>query len=99
MDGKLKGGHEWIIEFDKYPDDFEHFQKILDTELKRLNSDYEAKRYNNMTLNPPKIHIARTNLFHDWLKANDKLGGQNKVPRLSNNRQYVDELLGMSHNL
>lgn len=99
MDGKLKGWHEWIIEFDKYPDDFEHFQKILDTELKRLNSDYEAKRYNNMTLNPPKIHIARTNLFHDWLKANDKLGGQNKVPRLSNNRQYVDELLGMSHNL
>lgn len=65
----------------------------MDNELKKLNSDYEAKRYNNMTLNPPKIHVARENLFHDWLKEKGKLGGQNKVPRLSNSREYVEELL------
>lgn len=93
MQDKLKGGHEWIIEFSRKPSDIEKFTEILDEELKKLNSDYEAKRYNNMTLNMPKIHIARENLFHDWLKNKDKLGGQNKVPRLSNNRQYVEELL------
>ncbi|MFK8297497.1 GH3 auxin-responsive promoter family protein [Capnocytophaga cynodegmi] len=93
MQDKLKGGHEWIIEFSRKPIDIEKFTEILDEELKKLNSDYEAKRYNNMTLNMPKIHIARENLFHDWLKNKDKLGGQNKVPRLSNNRQYVEELL------
>ncbi|MFK8281063.1 GH3 auxin-responsive promoter family protein [Capnocytophaga cynodegmi] len=93
MQDKLKGGHEWIIEFSRRPSDIEKFTEILDEELKKLNSDYEAKRYNNMTLNMPKIHIARENLFHDWLKNKDKLGGQNKVPRLSNNRQYVEELL------
>ncbi|GIM55162.1 GH3 auxin-responsive promoter family protein [Capnocytophaga cynodegmi] len=93
MQDKLKGGHEWIIEFSRKPSDIEKFTEILDEELKKLNSDYEAKRYNNMTLNIPKIHIARENLFHDWLKNKDKLGGQNKVPRLSNNRQYVEELL------
>ncbi|GJQ07605.1 hypothetical protein CAPN010_17630 [Capnocytophaga cynodegmi] len=93
MQDKLKGGHEWIIEFSRKPSDIEKFTEILDEELKKLNSDYEAKRYNNMTLNMPKIHIARENLFHDWLKNKDKLGGQNKVPRLSNNRQYIEELL------
>lgn len=93
MQDKLKGGHEWIIEFSRKPSDIEKFTEILDEELKKLNSDYEAKRYNNMTLNIPKIHIAREDLFHDWLKNKDKLGGQNKVPRLSNNRQYVEELL------
>ncbi|GIM52815.1 hypothetical protein CAPN004_18450 [Capnocytophaga cynodegmi] len=93
MQDKLKGGHEWIIEFSRKPSDIEKFTEILDEELKKLNSDYEAKRYNSMTLNMPKIHIARENLFHDWLKNKDKLGGQNKVPRLSNNRQYVEELL------
>lgn len=93
MQDKLKGGHEWIIEFSRKPSNIEKFTEILDEELKKLNSDYEAKRYNNMTLNIPKIHIAREDLFHDWLKNKDKLGGQNKVPRLSNNRQYVEELL------
>ena len=71
------------------------FTELLDAELKKLNSDYEAKRYNNMTLNMPKVHVARARLFHDWLKEKDKLGGQNKVPRLSNSREYVEELLAM----
>ena len=93
MQDKLKGGHEWVIEFDAPPASLEHFTEVLDTELKKLNSDYEAKRYNNMTLNMPKVHQARTGLFHDWLKDKDKLGGQNKVPRLSNSREYVEELL------
>lgn len=95
MKDNLKGGHQWIIEFEKQPSDIGKFTEILDNELKKLNSDYEAKRYNNMTLNMPKIHVARPNLFHDWLKNKGKLGGQNKVPRLSNNREYLDELLSI----
>ena len=82
-----------MIEFDAPPASLEQFTEVLDTELKKLNSDYEAKRYNNMTLNMPRVHQARTGLFHDWLKDKDKLGGQNKVPRLSNSREYVEELL------
>ena len=95
MQDKLKGGHEWVIEFDAPPESLEQFTEILDRELQKLNSDYEAKRYNNMTLNMPKVHKARTGLFHDWLKHKDKLGGQNKVPRLSNSREYVEELLNL----
>lgn len=97
MEGKEKGGHEWVIEFERAPDNLEKFTEILDLELQKQNSDYEAKRYNNMTLNMPKVHAARVGLFHDWLKGKDKLGGQNKVPRLSNSREYVEELLGISH--
>jgi hypothetical protein len=65
----------------------------LDNNLEQLNSDYEAKRHNNMTLNPLVVNVARSGLFYDWLKENDKLGGQHKVPRLSNDRKYLDELL------
>ena len=93
MQGKEKGAHEWLIEFKKAPKDINYFNELLDNALKSLNSDYEAKRYNNMTLNKPKINIARTHLFYDWLKEKDKLGGQHKVPRLSNSRDYIDELL------
>ncbi|PKG50587.1 GH3 auxin-responsive promoter family protein [Olleya sp. 1-3] len=93
MDGKEKGAHEWLIEFKTPPKDIDYFNELFDNALKSLNSDYEAKRYNNMTLNKPKIHVARTQLFYDWLKQNNKLGGQHKVPRLSNSRQYIDELL------
>ena len=93
MDGKEKGAHEWLIEFKTPPKDIDYFNELFDNALKSLNSDYEAKRYNNMTLNKPKIHVARTQLFYDWLKQNNKLGGQHKVPRLSNTRQYLDELL------
>lgn len=95
MQGKEKGAHEWIIEFKKAPTDMDLFHKVLDTTLKELNSDYEAKRLNNMTLNPPVLHVAREHLFYDWLKKNDKLGGQNKIPRLSNDRKYLEELLSM----
>ncbi|MDP5229548.1 MAG: GH3 auxin-responsive promoter family protein [Cellulophaga sp.] len=96
MEGKEKGGHEWIIEFRKPPENISYFTELLDNALKSLNSDYEAKRYNNITLNMPRVHISRENLFYDWLKSKDKLGGQHKIPRLSNKRDYVDELLRMN---
>lgn len=91
------GAHEWIIEFAEKPNNFEVFAQVFDETLKSLNSDYEAKRYNNMTLNPPVIHIARKNLFYDWMASRGKLGGQNKVPRLSNDRQYIEPLIEMNH--
>ncbi|MFC4095061.1 GH3 auxin-responsive promoter family protein [Euzebyella saccharophila] len=96
MEGKEKGAHEWIIEFRTPPEDLNYFTEFLDNALKSLNSDYEAKRYNNITLRSPKVHMARENLFYDWLKANDKLGGQHKIPRLSNSRDYIEELLHMN---
>ncbi|MBT8261688.1 MAG: GH3 auxin-responsive promoter family protein [Bacteroidia bacterium] len=96
MEGKEKGAHEWIIEFKTPPKDFTNFSQLLDKSLQEVNSDYEAKRFNNTTLNAPKIHCARTRLFYDWLKLNDKLGGQHKVPRLSNSREYLEELLTLN---
>ncbi|WP_416439887.1 GH3 auxin-responsive promoter family protein [Leeuwenhoekiella sp. A16] len=96
MDGKSKGAHEWIIEFKVKPTNAQIFNQVLDESLMEINSDYEAKRFNNITLNAPKIHIAREKLFYDWLKAKNKLGGQHKVPRLSNTREYVDELLSLN---
>ena len=92
MEGKQKGAHEWMIEFKTPPKDLTLFHKILDTTLQSLNSDYEAKRYNNMTLNPLVINVARENLFYDWLKQRNKVGGQNKIPRLSNQREYLEQL-------
>ena len=92
MEGREKGAHEWIIEFKKQPEDVAQFQKALDENLQSLNSDYEAKRYNNMTLNPLFLNVARPKLFYDWLKKNDKLGGQHKIPRLSNQRDYLEQL-------
>jgi hypothetical protein len=92
MDGNEKGAHEWMIEFKQNPSDLVQFQKILDETIQSLNSDYEAKRYNNMTLNPLVINLARPNLFYDWLKERDKLGGQHKIPRLSNQREYLEQL-------
>ncbi|MBR9915364.1 MAG: GH3 auxin-responsive promoter family protein [Algicola sp.] len=96
MNGKAKGSHEWLIEFKKAPDNIEQFNQLLDSALQSLNSDYEAKRLNNMTLNMPKIHVARERLFYDWLKKCNKLGGQHKIPRLSNSREYMDELLDLN---
>lgn len=93
MQNKQKGAHEWIVEFKKAPQNIQAFTELLDANLQQVNSDYEAKRYNNMTLNPLVLHVARENLFYDWLKANDKLGGQHKVPRLSNERKHIEELL------
>lgn len=88
-----KGGHEWIIEFEKAPDDLVRFTEILDKNLQQLNSDYEAKRTANLALGMPVVHAARPGLFYAWLEAKGKLGGQNKVPRLSNDRKYIEELL------
>ncbi|WP_353086930.1 GH3 auxin-responsive promoter family protein [Flavobacterium sp.] len=95
MQDKEKGAHEWMIEFAQKPESIEAFAKLLDETLQSLNSDYEAKRYNNMTLNPLKVNVARENLFYDWLKERNKLGGQNKIPRLSNQRDYLEQLLGL----
>ncbi|MFC6098206.1 GH3 auxin-responsive promoter family protein [Flavobacterium qiangtangense] len=96
MEGKEKGAHEWMIEFKNPPDNVADFRQILDDTLQSLNSDYEAKRLNNMTLNLLVLNVARTNLFYDWLKEQDKLGGQHKIPRLSNQRNYLEELLEMN---
>ncbi len=87
--------HEWIFEFDKAPKDLAFFTDALDNALKALNSDYEAKRYKNMILNEPLVHIAPKGTFYSWLKMKGKLGGQNKVPRLANNRKYLDEILDL----
>jgi len=91
-----KGTHEWLIEFEKEPDDFEKFKSILDQSLQKINSDYEAKRYKNLTMAPPIIHKAKKNLFYKWLAQKGKLGGQNKVPRLSNNRKLLEDLLQLN---
>ncbi|MFL1011940.1 GH3 auxin-responsive promoter family protein [Flavisericum labens] len=96
MQGKEKGAHQWLIEFKTLPKDIDYFNELFDNALKALNSDYEAKRYNNITLNKPKISLARKNLFYDWLKLNNKLGGQHKIPRLSNTREYMEELLRLN---
>jgi hypothetical protein len=95
MEGKEKGAHEWMIEFKRHPIDMAVFQKILDETLQSINSDYEAKRLNNMTLNPLVINVARPNLFYDWLKDHNRLGGQHKIPRLSNQRDYLEQLKSM----
>jgi len=95
MQGKEKGGHEWLIEFKKHPASSAAFSELLDKNLQQVNSDYEAKRFNNMTLNPLVLTVAREHLFYDWLKKKDKLGGQHKIPRLSNSRDYLEELKEM----
>lgn len=90
--------HEWVLEFEKEPLDIEKFRDILDITLQELNSDYEAKRYKNLILQKPKIHIAPKGTFYNWLKNRGKLGGQNKVPRLANTREYIDEILKLMVN-
>lgn len=96
MSGSAKGYHQWLIEFSKAPSDINLFTDVFDKSLQRLNSDYEAKRKNNFTLEAPLITVARKNLFFDWLDSKDKLGGQNKVPRLFNNREYIDSILELN---
>jgi len=90
------GAHEWLIEFSKKPENTIEFAEILDEELKKVNSDYASKRYRDLTLRMPVIHLAKDGLFYEWLKEKGKLGGQNKVPRLANGRMYIDELLEMN---
>ena len=93
MDDHARCRHQWLIEFSTPPSDVQQFASLLDQHLQTLNSDYEAKRYKNITLQPLEIITARPGLFNDWLKRNGKLGGQHKVPRLSNSREHIEQLL------
>ena len=96
MDGKAKCRHQWLVEFARMPEDVSAFARILDKRLQEINSDYEAKRYKDITLQPLEIVVARPELFNDWLKLKGKLGGQHKIPRLSNDRRHIEELLAMN---
>jgi hypothetical protein len=93
MDTSHKGCHQWIIEFEQEPDNLDAFAESLDKELQAVNSDYEAKRYKNLTLNRLEIINAPKGTFYDWMKSRGKVGGQNKIPRLANDREYLDSLL------
>lgn len=96
MDTEGKCRHQWLIEFSRMPHDLVAFSQILDKTLQQVNSDYEAKRYKDITLQTLEIVVARQGLFHDWLASKGKLGGQHKVPRLSNNRNNIDEMLALN---
>ena len=96
MDNNAHCRHQWLIEFSKEPADINEFAHVLDQHLQEINSDYEAKRYHDITLQCLEIVKARPNLFNDWLKSKGKLGGQHKVPRLSNDRKNIEELLRMN---
>jgi hypothetical protein len=93
FEGNNAGGHEWIIEFEVKPDNLERFTDVMDQTLREINSDYDAKRYKDMALSRPKLHLAPDGTFYEWMKSRGKLGGQHKVPRLANDRGYVDEIL------
>jgi hypothetical protein len=93
-----KAAHEWVIEFETPPENIEYFSEVLDNALKSLNSDYEAKRYHNLMLLLPVIRQVGKGTFYDWFRDHGKLGGQNKVPRLSNERKYVEEILAINRN-
>jgi hypothetical protein len=92
MNATTGGSHEWLIEFEKEPSDISVFARILDDTLKSVNSDYEAKRFKDINLVKPVIRSVPKGTFNSWLKSKNKLGGQNKVPRLSNNREFIEEL-------
>ena len=96
MQDETKGSHEWMIEFQVPPTNPEEFKIALDTALQQMNSDYEAKRYKDLTMQLPTIRVARKGLFYDWLETKNKLGGQHKVPRLSNDRKLLEDLLVMN---
>ena len=98
MSGNQRGGHEWIIEFISPPENTKAFTDLLDEELKKINSDYEAKRYKDIALKKPKVHFVNSGFFDLWLKSKKKLGGQNKIPRLSNDRRYLNNLIKLIRN-
>ena len=94
---KTKGRHEWLIEFERRPDDMERFADVLDSELQKINSDYEAKRYKGIFIDRLSIVEARRGLFDDWLLLRSgRLGGQRKIPRLYNSREIIDSMLEMN---
>ncbi len=95
MGDNQKGAHQWLIEFEVPPKDLDHFTLILDNSLKTINSDYEAKRHKNLTLDMPHVISAPAGTFYAWMKERGKVGGQNKIPRLANNRKYLDEVINI----
>ena len=96
MNDEGKCRHQWLVEFSKEPDNLALFAEALDRRLQEINSDYEAKRYKNITLQPLELIKAQPGLFEMWMKKRGKLGGQNKVPRLSNSREHIEQLLEMN---
>lgn len=90
-----RGGHEWIIEFDKEPTNLDDFVTVLDNTLRNINSDYDAKREKDIALVKPRVHHAPAGTFYRWMKKRGKLGGQHKVPRLANNREYIEDILAL----
>jgi len=99
MKDNQKGAHEWVIEFEKEPDDLDHFILNFDGALKTINSDYEAKRHKNLSLELPHFVIAKKGLFYEWMRIRGKVGGQNKIPRLANDRQYLDQLIELNNSI
>lgn len=95
FDNGGKASHEWLIEFDQLPADMQIFTEELDKALQQVNSDYEAKRSKDLALTLPVVHVARKGLFFDWLKKHNRVGAQNKVPRLNNDRKMLEELLSL----
>ena len=91
--GEKRGAHEWIIEFIKEPKNKDSFVTLLDKELRKVNSDYDAKRYKDIAIKKPTVHFVSEGFFDHWLKTKNKLGGQNKIPRLANDRKYLDSML------
>ena len=92
------GAHEWLIEFEKEPESLELFTNELDTALKNINSDYEAKRHKSIALRLPILHAVKKGIFNEWLRSKGKLGGQHKVPRLSNERTLLEEIIFLNKN-
>jgi hypothetical protein len=93
MDSDSKGGHEWIIECSQIPENQDEFIDVLDKKLRDVNSDYDAKRQNDIALVKPTVHFVANGTFYTWMEKRGKLGGQHKVPRLSNSREYLEEIL------
>jgi hypothetical protein len=99
MKDNQKGAHEWVIEFEKQPNNLENFIQLFDGALKTINSDYEAKRHKNLSLEMPHFTVAKNGLFYEWMKKRGKTGGQNKIPRLANDRYYLDQLIELNKSL
>lgn len=97
MEDKASGSHQWVFEFVQYPNDMNRFAQVLDEQLRGLNSDYDAKRYHNLILDVPVINVVKEGTFDQWLKMNNKLGGQNKIPRLSNDRKILEQILSLAN--
>ncbi len=99
MQDNQKGAHEWMIEFQNEPVDLNQFIVVFDEALKTINSDYEAKRHKNLSLELPHVVIAKEGLFYEWMRSRGKIGGQNKIPRLANDREYIDQLIELNKSL